>query len=181
MLIAGWMHAQHAMHTSPAMARTHCLNTCGCSEITSRYKVEHQVDMKTHTGTKTSTFMRFRRDDNFEEYLSSMANSQLRKSLSRFRCGSHWLRCCTRFMSSDKNEQSCPACLEGRVGVEHEVEHHFIFDCDAYDHIRRHQTFRPLFADLAAQSLYAFHKTRKMSIPSVPNLFSALGEREPLY
>ena len=61
-------------------------------------------------------------------------------------------------MFSDKNEQSCPACLKGRVGAEHETKHHFIFDCDAYDHIRRHQTFRPLFADLEAESLYALYK-----------------------
>ena len=61
-------------------------------------------------------------------------------------------------MSSDRNEQSCLACLEGRVGGEHETEHHFIFDCDAYDHIRRHQIFRPPFADLEAESLYALYE-----------------------
>ena len=61
-------------------------------------------------------------------------------------------------MSTDMNEQSCPACLEGRVGVEHETEHHLIFDCDAYGHIRRHPTFPPLSADLEAESLYALCK-----------------------
>ena len=147
-------HAQITGHSPDKLYSTQV----DAAKLTLRYKVEHQFDMKTHTGTKTATYMRFKRDDYFEDYLSSMANSQLRKSLSRFRCGSHWLRCCTRFMSSDKNEQSCPACLEGRVGGEHETEHHFIFDCDAYDHIRRHQTFQPLFADLEAGSLYALYK-----------------------
>ena len=46
-----------------------------------------------------------------------------------------------------------PARLEGKVGGEHEIEHHFIFDCDAYDHIRLHHTLRPLYADLRGRKL----------------------------
>ena len=137
--------------------------------MTLRYEIEHQVDVKTQKRTKTSTYMRFKRDHNFEDYLSSMANCQLRRTLSRFRCGSHWLRCSTRFISSDMTEQSCPACIEGRVGGEHEPEHHFIFNCDAYDYIRRHQTFWPLFADPEAA-------TRRMITHSLLGFFSAAGE-----
>ena len=44
-----------------------------------------------------------------------MANCQLRKTLSRFGCGSHWLKCVAQFMSSNPDKQSCPASLEGRV------------------------------------------------------------------
>ena len=38
---------------------------------------------------------------------------------------------------------------------EHETEHHFIFNCDAYHDIWRSQKFRPLFADLETETLYA--------------------------
>ena len=91
--------------------------------------MEHEVDMRTQRGSRTLTYTCSKRDYIVEDYLSSMANCQLRKTLSSFRCGSHWLRCATRFMSSNTNEHSCPACLEGRVGSEHETEHHFIFKC----------------------------------------------------
>ena len=37
------------------------------------------------------------------------------------------------------------------------IEHRFIFNCDAYYHMRRSQKFRPLFADLEAETLYAFY------------------------
>ena len=79
-------------------------------------------------------------------------------------------------MSSNPNEQSCPACLEGRVGGEHETEHHFIFNCDAYYHIRRSQKFRPLFADLETETSYAFY--HKNDYPLIAKfLLQCRGER----
>ena len=81
--------------------------------------MEHEFDMWTHSGSRTLTYTRSKRDYVFEDHLSSMANCQLRKTLSRFRCGSHWLKCVTQFMSPNPNEQSCPACLEGRVCDDH--------------------------------------------------------------
>ena len=56
-------------------------------------------------------------------------------------------------MSSDNDEQSCLSCLEGRVGGEYEGKYHFIFIRDAYDHIGRHHTSWPLFANLRAEWL----------------------------
>ena len=43
------------------------------------------------------------------------------------------------------------------MGGEHETEHQFIFNCDAYYHNRRSPKFRPLLADLEAETLYAFY------------------------
>ena len=37
---------------------------------------------------------------------------QLRKTLSRFICGSHWLKCTSCFSASDMEDQSCPTCLD---------------------------------------------------------------------
>ena len=114
--------------------------------------------MWSHSGSRTQTYTLSKRDYIFEEYLSSMADYQLRKTLSRFRCGSHWLRCATRFLSPDPTEMSCPACLEGRVCGVQETEHHFIFDCDAYHDIRRNLKFRPLFAASQPETLRAFYQ-----------------------
>ena len=98
------------------------------SELILRYKLELEIDMRKHNGSKTATYTSFKHNYTFEDYLSGMANCQLRKTLSKFRCGSHWLRCATRFMSPNTDEQFCPACLEGRVCGEHETEHHAIFE-----------------------------------------------------
>ena len=79
-------------------------------------------------------------------------------------------------MSSNPNEQSCPACLEGRVGSEHETEHQLIFNCCAYNHIRRSQKFRPQFADIETETLYAFY--HKNDYPLIAKLLlQCRGER----
>ena len=84
-----------------------------------------------------------------------MTNCQLRKTLSRFRCGSHWLTFATKFTTSTPEEYSCPACLEGKLDGEHKTEHHAVFKHDAYYHIRRSHKPRPLIANLKAQTLGA--------------------------
>ena len=128
-----WLDAHAARHAHITGCSPDALYTTqsDSSELILRCKMEHEFDMWTHNGSRTLTNTRSKRDYIFRDYLSSMANCQLRKTLSRFRCGSHWLKCVMRFMSSNSDEQSCPACLEGRVCGEHETEHHLIINCDA--------------------------------------------------
>ena len=66
-------------------------------------------------------------------------------------------------MSPNTDEQFCPACLEGRVCGEHEKEHHAIFECEAYYHIRRILKFWPLFAGMPT-SLHAFYENNNYTL-----------------
>ena len=120
--------------------------------------------MRNYGGSRTATYTSFKGDHIFESYLSDMANSQLRKTLSRFRCGSHWLRCATRFMTQNHSEQSCPVSLKGRICGKPETEHHAVFQCDAYYHIRRSQKFQKLFANVRQQNLHAFYKSNDSTL-----------------
>ena len=53
--------------------------------------------------------------------------------LSRFRCGCHGLHVDTgRFVNNPWDDRVCEVCKSGCV----ESEHHFLFDCPAYAHIR---------------------------------------------
>ena len=113
---------------------------------------------------KMLTYTRLKRSYNFGEYLSNMKNCQLRKTVSRSRCGSHWLQCATRFFTPNLNEQSCPACLDGRVGGEHETKHHAMFSCDAYYHIRRNHKFQQLFADQQAETLCTLYEKNEYTL-----------------
>ena len=127
------------------------------------------ISLRSHSGSThleycVTIYTSFKHKHTFEDYLSGMANCQLRKTLSRFGCGSHWLRCATRFMSQNPDEQFCPACLEGRVCGEHETEHHAIFVCDAFYHIKRSRKFRPLFADMLTESLHAFFESNDYTL-----------------
>ena len=161
-----WLNARAASHARITGSIPDAVYTSqiDSSELILRYKSELEIDMRKHNGSKTATYTSFKHNYTFEDYLSGMANCQLRKTLSKFRCGSHWLRCATRFMSPNTDEQFCPACLEGRVCGEHETEHHAIFECDAYHHIRRIHKFRPLFAGMPTESLHAFYENNNYTL-----------------
>ena len=58
-------------------------------------------------------------------------------------------------MNSRMSSHALPDWKVG-MGGEHETEYQFIFNCDAYCHIRRSPKFRPLLADLEA-TLHAFY------------------------
>ena len=174
-----WLNARAASHARITGSIPDAVYTSqiDSSELILRYKLELEIDMRTHSGSKTATYTSFKHDYTCGDYLSGMANCQLRKTLSKFRCGSHWLRCATRFMSPNTDEQFCPACLEGRVCGEHETEHHAIFECDAYHHIRRIHKFRPLFAGMPTESLHAFHENNNYTL--IANSCFNVGEKEP--
>ena len=161
-----WLDARAASHARIAgcVPDAAYSNQADPSQLILRCKTEHEIGMRAHQGSKTMTYTRFKSGYNFEDYLSSMTSFQLRKTLSRFRCGSHWLRCATRFTTSTPEEQFCPACLEGRLDGEHETEHHAVFTCDAYYHIRRSHKFQPLFANIQAQTLRAFYGENECSL-----------------
>ena len=76
-------------------------------------------------------------DYQYAKYLSSVKCYPYRKLISRFRCGCHGLHVDTgRFGRGEearsREERLCPVCLTCSV----EDEHHFLFDCPAYCHIR---------------------------------------------
>ena len=53
--------------------------------------------------------------------------------MSRFRCGCHGLHIDTgRFVNTPRDDRVCEVCKSECV----ENEHHFLFDCPAYAHIR---------------------------------------------
>jgi len=93
--------------------------------------------------------------------------------ITPFRCGSHWLKlyieCTTRFSATDMADQSCPACLDGRVlgGLRlAETAHHYVTECTCYEYIpfRRSPKFRDLLTGLGAYTLHEFY------IKNDPNL-----------
>ena len=124
-----------------------------------RYQMEHEIDMRTHNGSKTLTYMRFKRDYIFEDCLSSMACCQLRKHETKH----HWLgvprvACPQIRMSSHALPR--PAWKAGLV-VNTRQSTISSSNCYACYRIRRSQKFRPLlvFADLETETLYAlYHK-----------------------
>ena len=161
-----WLDAHAASHArfTGCMPDAAYTNQVDSSELILRCKTEHEIGMRAHNGSKIITYTHLKIGYNFEDYLSSMTNCQLRKTLSRFRCGSHWLRCATRFTTSTPEEQFCPACLEGRLDGEHETEQHAVFEFDAYYHIRRSQKLRPLFANIQEHTLRAFYEANDCSL-----------------
>ena len=72
------------------------------SDLILRYIWEFEIDTRKHNKSKTAIHKSFKPKHIFGDYLSGMANRQLPKTVSRFICGSHWLRCAT---------QSCPKIL----------------------------------------------------------------------
>lgn len=73
----------------------------------------------------------------YAEYLSAMKCYPNRRLLSNFRCGCHRLRVDTgRFGKNStaltREQRFCEVCGSLRV----EDEHHFLFDCPAYDEVR---------------------------------------------
>ena len=66
-------------------------------------------------------------------YLSVVQSFPNRRLSSRFRCGCHGLHVDTgRFVTTPRDDRVCEVCKSGCV----ENEHHFLFDCPAYAHIR---------------------------------------------
>ena len=161
-----WLDARAASHAriTGCMPDAAYTSQVDSSELILRCKTEHEIGMRAHNGSKIITYTHLKIGYNFEDYLSSMTNCQLRKIFSRFRCGSHWLRCATRFATSTPEEQFCPACLEGRLDGEHETEQHAVFECDAYYHIRRSQKFGALFANIQEHTLRAFYEENDCSL-----------------
>ena len=79
-----------------------------------RCKAEFKMNPRQHTETQTEAYSSSKGDCISEEHLGDMTNIQLRKTLCRFRCGSHWLKCTTIFTASDtKASASLPqlACM----------------------------------------------------------------------
>ena len=69
----------------------------------------------------------------YAHYLSVVQSFPNRRLISRFRCGCHGLRVDTgRFVNTPRDDRVCEVCKSGCV----ENEHHFLFDCPAYAHIR---------------------------------------------
>ena len=78
-----WLDARAAHHAhitghrySPDVLYTTQVDS---SELILRHKMEYEVDMRTHSGSRTLTYTRFKREYILEDYPSSMANCQLRK------------------------------------------------------------------------------------------------------
>ena len=69
----------------------------------------------------------------YAHYLSVVQSFPNRRLISRFRCGCHGLHVDTgRFVNTPRDDRVCEVCKSGCV----ENEHHFLFDCPAYAHIR---------------------------------------------
>ena len=69
----------------------------------------------------------------YAHYLSVVQSFPNRRLISRFRCGCHGLHVDTgRFVNNPRDDRVCEVCKSGCV----ENEHHFLFDCLAYAHIR---------------------------------------------
>ena len=69
-------------------------------------------------------------------YLSVVQSFPNRRLINRFRCGCHGLHVDTgRFVNTPRDDRVCEVCKSGCV----ENEHHFLFDCPAYAHIRYSQ------------------------------------------
>ena len=78
----------------------------------------------------------------YAQYLSSVICFSSRRLISRFRCGCHGLHVDTGRFDSQKlprEDRVCHVCQSSSV----EDEHHFLFDCSVYAHIR--DTFADLF------------------------------------
>ena len=80
-----------------------------------------------------STLVLYRSDYRYACYSSVVQSFLNRRLISRFRCGCHGLQVDTgRFVNAPRDDRVCEVCKSGCV----ENEHHFLFDCPAYAHIR---------------------------------------------
>ena len=70
----------------------------------------------------------------YADYLSVVVCVANRILLTRFRCGCHGLHVDTgRWVGLDRKDRLCQVCNSVQ---DVEDEHHFLFDCPAYSHIR---------------------------------------------
>ena len=121
------------------------------------YKLTHQnsfrdagvyeMDFRSHEDCKACTYALIKADYQFAEHPSDTNNFQLRNTLSRSRCGSHWLSCATRFthLNQLQHDPRCPACIYkfAECRDQEETEHNFIHERQAYDHSRVNQRLQP--------------------------------------
>ena len=78
------------------------------------------------------TYFSFKTQFRTEPYISEAKNAHLRRVLACFRTGSHWLQVQTgRFSNIDFQHRHCPTCSDVV-----EDEHHALFVCPDYDHLR---------------------------------------------
>ena len=78
------------------------------------------------------TYFSFKTQFRAEPYISEAKNAHLRRVLACFRTGTHWLHVQTaRFSSVDFEDRHCPTCSDAI-----EDEHHALFHCPDYDHLR---------------------------------------------
>ena len=96
------------------------------------------------------------------DYLSTVRCYPHRRLISRFRCGCHGLHVDTGRFGKDsehrnREDRVCLVCMSGSV----EDEHHFLFDCPAYSHIR--QQYSHLFHQ-ASSSVAAFLATDQPNV-----------------
>ena len=111
-------------------------------EVASIVKFQQQLfnlSYRINTGFSSLTFYRtIQPDHQYAEYLSAVKCYPHRRLLSRFRCGCHGLRVDTgRFGKNSqaltREQRICEVCGSSSV----EDEHHFLFDCPAYNEVRR--------------------------------------------
>ncbi len=98
----------------------------------------------------------------YSDCLSTVRCYPHRRLISRFRCGCHGLHVDTGRFGKDSEHRSredrvCLVCMFGSV----EDEHHCLFDCPAYSHIR--QQYSHLFHQ-ASPSVAAFLATDQPNV-----------------
>ncbi len=134
-----------AERVSPEVTRENTLlaeleGPCGPPRARSRCTVEDFLFDTEHSSLQLyrTVYKADHPEYQYSDYLSTVRCYPHRRLISRFRCGCHGLHVDTgRFGKHSEHcsreDRVCLVCMSGSV----EDEHHFLFDCPAYIHIRQ--------------------------------------------
>ena len=105
------------------------------AEVRDRYTASHhEIISRSPENIKLSKYSMLKTEKYcMQPYLASIKDREVRKSMAKFRVGSHWLEIQQgRFTRTERTLRTCKKCSSGSV----EDENHMLFHCPAYQHVR---------------------------------------------
>ena len=117
--------------------------------IHKRYINDWYLNKENFISGKLSTYLKFKQNFGYENYLSLVKNFELRRAICKLRISAHRLKVeVGRFSNIPRNERICNNCSSGCI----EDETHFLISCDKY------KVDRNMLFDFVVSNVHNFSK-----------------------